>query len=486
MTASKDENSYKNILKGTSIFGSVQLLQILINLVRGKFVAMFLGPEGMGINTLFNSSANTIQQFSSLGLNLAIVKEVSTRRDNKENLKLIVLTARRLLLFTGLLGALVCALFSRTLSELTFGNQDYTWQFVLLSVMVFFAIQSAGELSLLQGIHDVKRLSRASFVGALTGLLIGVPLYWLFGNKGIVPAMIALSFTMFIFYRISVRKNIKASGGKVFSWKEHKSLVRTLIMLGVVLMASNVIGTSCGYLINLFVRSFGNLSDVGFFQASNSLTNQCMSVVFSAISLDFFPRLTAIASDNEKMKTVVNRQIEVIAYITAPILCALIIAAPLIVKVLLTDSFEVIVPLLRWMALGTVLKALSFPMGYISFAKDNKRLFFWLEGILGNLLWLSLSCIFYYWFGLIGLGISMVVDFSICLIIYFIVNNHKYEFNYSRRSLSLSIFAALAVGSVFLLSSLTSGLLFYCGSILLFLIIAIFSIRGILKIWKTK
>ena len=39
------ENSYRNILKRISTFGGVQLFNILVTLVRGKFVAMFLGPE---------------------------------------------------------------------------------------------------------------------------------------------------------------------------------------------------------------------------------------------------------------------------------------------------------------------------------------------------------------------------------------------------------------------------------------------------------
>lgn len=77
MPTKKTDNSYRNILKGISVFGGVKVFEIVINLIRGKFVAMFLGPDGMGINSIFTSSANTLSQFSSLGLNLAIVKEVA-------------------------------------------------------------------------------------------------------------------------------------------------------------------------------------------------------------------------------------------------------------------------------------------------------------------------------------------------------------------------------------------------------------------------
>ena len=75
------ENSYKSIFRGTSVLGGVQVFLVLVNLVRGKFVALLLGPEGMGISNLFNTSSATIQRFASLGLNLAIVREVAERKD---------------------------------------------------------------------------------------------------------------------------------------------------------------------------------------------------------------------------------------------------------------------------------------------------------------------------------------------------------------------------------------------------------------------
>ena len=60
----KNDNSYRSILRGTSFFGGVQVFQVLINLVRGKLVAMLLGPAGMGVSALFVSSSNTIQRFA--------------------------------------------------------------------------------------------------------------------------------------------------------------------------------------------------------------------------------------------------------------------------------------------------------------------------------------------------------------------------------------------------------------------------------------
>ena len=44
------------------------MLQVIINLVRGKFLLLFFGPESTGITLIFPSSTNPIQKFVSLGL----------------------------------------------------------------------------------------------------------------------------------------------------------------------------------------------------------------------------------------------------------------------------------------------------------------------------------------------------------------------------------------------------------------------------------
>lgn len=450
MAEIKEKNSYKSILKGTSVFGGVQVFQIGINLIRGKFVAMFLGPEGMGISSLFNSSGQTIQQLASLGLNLGIVKEVAARKD-QESFGALIATAKRMLLFTSLLGALLCVALAMPLSRLTFGSDAYYWQFMLLGGMIFFGVAGQGYLSILQGLHAVRLVSATTVTGSLVGLLIGVPLYYFLGNKGIVPAMVILSFSTLVAAWIGVRKAVKAPKVK-FKKALHSPIVKKLFWIGMVLVASDLIGTGCTYLVNLFIRNFGALENVGLFQAANSVTNQYSGVVFTAMMLDFFPRLSEAAGDNGLVKTIVNRQLEIVALIACPLICLLILTSPIVISILLTDSFMPILPLMRWLGAGVLLKALMFPLGYIAFAKDNRKLFFWLEGVFGNLLFLVISCVFYYFFGLIGLGYGLMVDCILCFAVYYVVNARLYQYSFSRAAVLEGVVAIMLTAACFILS----------------------------------
>ena len=454
MTNTKKENNYSNILKRISSFGGVQVFNILINLIRGKFVALLLGPEGMGISSLFTTSTSTIQQFSSLGLNLAFVKEVAAYKDDKEKIPHILAIAFRLLIFTSLLGALVCLVLSPLLSKWSFGNYDYTLSFAILSAGVALSVAAAGYLSLLQGFGEIKSLSKASIVGGLTGLLGGVPMYYFWGDKGIVPAIVLLALTTFLFYFISLRKALgnSLSVEKVpFAFSEHFPKIKKMISLGLVLMVGSLAGAFSNYIINIFIRSFGSVDNVGLFQAANSITNQYIGIVFSALALDYFPRLSAISSDLEKMNSVVNRQAEIVIVLMTPLILALLLTAPWVIRILLSDNFLSVTPLVRWMALGVLLQGITFPLGYLFIANENRKLYFWIEVVTGNILWIGCSFIFYYFFNLIGLGISLVARTSIDILINIVICKRFYGFNFTLKTIRIVLICLImGVGGFFL------------------------------------
>ena len=56
----KRDDSYSHVLKYTGVFGGVQGLNVLVGLVRNKFVAMLLGPGGMGLVSLFNTTVQLL------------------------------------------------------------------------------------------------------------------------------------------------------------------------------------------------------------------------------------------------------------------------------------------------------------------------------------------------------------------------------------------------------------------------------------------
>lgn len=72
-----NQSSYRSIFKATSLFGGVQVYQILIQIIKSKFIAILLGPAGIGIIGLYQSGLQFVQQLTNMGLAQSAVRDVS-------------------------------------------------------------------------------------------------------------------------------------------------------------------------------------------------------------------------------------------------------------------------------------------------------------------------------------------------------------------------------------------------------------------------
>src|SRR5690554_6822319 len=128
----EQKSSYRQIVKATSLFGGVQFFQIIISVIRSKFVAILLGPAGMGVVGLLTATTGLVAGLTNFGLGTSAVKNISEAKatDNYERISTVISVVRRLVWITGILGAVVTLVFSPWLSQFTFGNKDYTIAFI--------------------------------------------------------------------------------------------------------------------------------------------------------------------------------------------------------------------------------------------------------------------------------------------------------------------------------------------------------------------
>lgn len=426
------ENSYKGILKGTALFGGVQVVNVLVNIVRGKLVAVILGPDGMGISSLLGSASATIQQFFSLGLNTTAMREISQARESHDdNAKSFIVAVFRKLVLLAALAALLFTIFgSRLLSSFTFGRTDFFWFFLILGAVVFFTLLSNGELTLLQGMREYKRVASCSVLGSICGLVVGVPLYYTFGIFGIAPAMLVLALVTYSYNRYNTSKlNIKTS---TVTTHETFSKGRDMVFLGLLLMLGAVIGNLTTYGLNAFIRYVGSIEDVGLYSAANSITNQYVGMVFAAMATDYFPRLAGVMNSKETdVNKIVSQEAEIVLLIITPLAMLIMITAPLLIRILLSDEFLVVTDIIRYMGFMVIFKALCFPLGYVGILKNNRKFYFWTECVWTNVKTFSVFSLFYYFLGIKGMGIaalcSSIIDVAVTIPLYKIMFNVSFN-----------------------------------------------------------
>ena len=440
MTSEKKVSAYRRIASSTALFGSAQVLNVLVNIIRGKLVAYILHSTGLGISSIFVSAANTIQQFALLGLNISAVPTISqanTEADPKV-LAFTIRLVRRIVMLASLLGFLATIVLSPVLSTTSFGDQSQIPYFLLLSLAVLFNVLGTGEMAVLQGLRRYKLLAFCSIVPPLCGLLLSVPIYYVWGIEGIVPAMIVGNLIYFIIIRLLSYRNKQKGPKDPISWKTVWAQGRGIIKFGAVMTLGSLIGTMTTYALIAFINNVGNTADVGFYQACNVIAGQYTGLVFTAMAADYFPHLSSLVKSNmQQAFRLVNQQTEIIMLIITPLAMLLILTAPLVIRILLTEEFLVIERMVCFVGFASVLRGLCFACDYIIYAKGDNTIIFWVETVWGSTKTFAIMSLSYYFFGLDGLGYGALLVSVFEVIVTLILIPWRYGFRFTRKTINL-------------------------------------------------
>ena len=438
-------------MSSTAVFGGAQAMNILINIVRGKLVAMILHSSGMGVMSLLTNAANTLQQFALMGINMSAVRNISQEAEsgNEQTLAATVRIVRTLVFMASALGLVLTLACSPLLSQMSFESQDYLPYFLVMSIAVFVNVMGMGEMAVMQGLRRYKQLALCSIVPPACGLLLSIPIYYIWGLEGIVPAMI-LSGTI---YYISIRMASyrKKTARTPVRWRDMWAQGKEILQFGLVMTIGSAIGTITTYALTIFISNTGSVEDVGYYQAANMITMQYLTIIFTAMATDYYPQLSSLVKKRmSEARRFVSQQTEMVLLIVTPLSMLMILTAPLLINILLTGEFQAIRTVVRFMGLAGIFKALCFPMDYLAYAKGDKNYIFWVEVVWGNLKTFTVISGCYLFAGIDGLGYgalcSAVIDVVVCIVL----TRWRYGYHLSSDAVRVLTITLLLSGSCFL------------------------------------
>lgn len=424
------DDSYSHILKYTGIFGGVQGLNILIGVVRNKLVAMILGPEGMGLMSLFNSTIKLVSDSTNLGISMSAIRDISEayEQEDEEKVRHIVKLIRVWSLLTALLGMFICIALSPLLNKWTFTWGDHTLHFILLSPVVALTAIMGGELAILKGTRQLKHLAVLSVYSMIGALVFSVPLYYIWREQAIVPsllviALIQLLFTILYSYRLfplRLSSNAKMIG-------EGMGMVK----LGIAFVLSGILGSGAEFVIRSYLNNIGDLSIVGLYNAGYMMTMTYAGMVFQAMETDYFPRLSAVRGIGDEMNLVVNRQIEVSILLVSPLLVAFIVGAPILLPLLYSGKFMPVIGMMKITLLAMYVRAITLPIEYIALSKGDSKSYLFLE-LIYDVAVVAFVILGYQVLGLTGTGIGIALASAICLLVDLAYTKYKYQYHLSK------------------------------------------------------
>ena len=465
----KLNNTYRSIVKATSVFGMMQVIKMIISIITSKFVALYLGPIGIGLISLLNNAINIILAITNFEFLRTSTREIALVNDNNDKTKLkpIIATLQKMAFFIGVFGALISILFSKTLSYYTFGTYNKQSWFLLLSVYFLLTSYSNSRLSILQGINNIKLLAWSNILISFFTALGSILIYYFLRFDGIIWVILYSSFVLLFFTLYFTRQY--SFNFFTLNFKEFYTKCAPIFKLGFFMSLNLIFGQICFFIIRLYLNDSGSSTQIlAYYEVNTVVLINYVGLIFNAMSYDFFPKLTAISNDNNKVKSLVNNQIEIAIIFVTPAIIFLYLTAPFFIQLLYSKAILNSFIILKLSLFSVILKAVIFPLGYIVLVKGNKKLFF-MQALISDLLNLVLSVGLHHFYGLTGLGLAFILNYIFYgIYIYFIVKK-EYDFKFMLHSKKLiAINILLGLLSLFSIYSLNNN---YSNIFLLILLI---------------
>ncbi len=422
----QEVKSYRHVLKYTGLFGSVQVLIILIGLVRNKAMAVLLGVSGMGFASLMTSMQNFASQCTNLGISFGAVPRLSEyyEQDDQQRLHYYIMVIRLWSLIAAILGLLFCLAISPFVDRWSFTWGDHTLHYAILGVSVAMIALSGGETAILKATRRLGILARIQVYTAIASVVLSLPLYYFWHHTGIVPAILLIAFATMITtiiysyrcypFRLTFRKSLLSDGA-------------SMIHLGVAFVLAAAIGSASEMFIRSFLNVEGGMEDVGLYNSAYMITITYAGMVFSAMETDYFPRLSAVAKDIAATNETVNKQMEVSLLLLSPMLVALLMVLPILIPLLLSNDFLPVVAMAQVSVLAMYFKVLTMPVAYITLARSRSMAFLFLETSYFVVLVVAVVLGFRHW-GIHGTGIAIVVAHACEYVIIWTFAYHQYGY----------------------------------------------------------
>ncbi len=427
----------RRVLRALSLFTGVQAVGIVVSVIRTKLVALWVGQTGIGLLSLYARAVEILTTSTQFDIRNSSVRDISSA-ENSEKKNRTAALVRRLGLILGIGGAVLTVILSPVLSTVTFGDSSHTTAFIALAVILPLSASTAVESALMQGYDRLRNLARSTLYGAIAGTACALPLYYFFRIDAIVSVLIIFAFTNCLFARIyGVRIGPFPRLGMRTVLREGRGILK----LGASLTISNLANLLSIYALMVFLNRLYGEGTVGIFNAGSTMLNTYVGILFTAISMEFYPRLSKVCRSAMRTRTVVSHEALMSLCILLPVIVAVICCSRLIIQIFYADSFVDADSFVSTGIAGMIFRAPAWCMAFCMIARGDARTYLFTE-CTSAVIYFTLSTVLFKIFGFAGLGSAYVLWY----VIYFAIVYYVYRCHYCL-TLARSVWVLMGVAA---------------------------------------
>lgn len=442
----------KELVKGSGALTLVSMGEVAVRLVRTKFIALILGPMGLGfIAQLFNFF-ETLRIFGDLGARQAVGRQIAETLQHggreSEAYKDVISSSLAIALSASSLTALTAVLFSAQLSRLLFGDAGHGSFIVAASLLLPLASVSTVIGSIIKGNLDFSSFAKYT-LGAYGGLVLVTP-FLLYGFH--LSGAVALLGLFFLFPLIGyLIMNLKDPFLR-FSKKLHAHIIRYQFEDGSLQVYLSVLAQLTRLGVGVWIIKTLGFELMGVFQMALAFSTVYLSIPLQAMSGYVFPAIAA-ASDTEEVNRMVNDSFRFSFFLFLPVLILLMVFPEIFIKLLFSEKFYAganVLRILLYYSLSVIFYS-SFTTALV--AKRKLKVVYGVTAI-HTLLFFLLMGIFSSWWQLPGISAAFSVSAVFAAWAFFAIARHRLGIFFFPKNVRL-----LILSGIWLLAASAAGFL---------------------------
>lgn len=444
--------------------------KIFFPLITFPYSARVLGPDGIGQVNFYNSIISYVLLFTSLGIPLYAIKEISTVRGSAQKINETLIEIFILSGVLTLIGYVVVLILCVFVPQV----YDNVNLFLILSLTLLFS--AIGCDWFYQGIEDFKYITIRGIIVKLVSLvflfvfvktktdLIWYGIYWIISSVG---------GNLFNFYRLRKFSYVNLRILKSIHPLRH---IRPMLQL----FTLNMIASIYLQLNTVMLGFFKDPIAVGFYTSATKIITVVLTFS-SSLGQVMLPRLSNLISLNKKAEfiSLAQKSYNFTIAITLPICIGLMLTSRYVIMLLCGKEYvnsiipaTILSPVLIFSSLSNVMGTqILYPLGKINTVIKS--------AIWGCLINVLLNIILLEQFSYIGAAISYCLAEFVVMFSLFIKNYKYIPIKFYNRDIAIYSFGSFVMGIILLLlrnislsSSLLLFLLFVTG-IFVYLVILI-------------
>lgn len=402
-----------NLAKTSFWTGIATAIKLLSGFVINKFIAVFIGSDGLAVIGQFRDFQGILYSIGGGGIQQGIVKYTSEYKNDKKKLIKLISTGFTLTLIVSLIIGLSLILFNNFFTKFIFNSNEYYYILIVCAITLPLFTLNTFFLSILNGVQEIKKFIAANISSSLVGLILTSTLIYLYDLQGALFALVT-NQSIIVFLTMYFLFKSKLIDISFFRLKIHRANLKKLSNFSLMFIVSAFTVPLVTIAVRKHIGTELSWEQAGYWEAIWRLSEMMLMFLSVSFSTYLLPKFSE-SNNNQLQKEVLNA-LKFVIPISILICTVVYLLREYITIILFSEKFvSNMNELFLFQMVGNVFKISTWVFGNIIIAKAKTLLFILIQ-IGWGLIFLVLSYLFINEMGLKGVTVSFALSYLLYLI----------------------------------------------------------------------